>query len=67
MLAGYDFKKNDLLRFEKSDPAEVLSVAAVVGNQIKNTHPRVALYHLDSLLLKKYSFYELESFYNSLR
>lgn len=66
VLAGYEFHKSDLLRLEESKPADVSAVAGIISAQLKNTQTRVALYHLDSLLLSKYSYHELESFYNGL-
>lgn len=67
ILAGYTFKKGDVLRDEQSSYATVLSAAASIGKRLKNTAPRVSLYHLDSVILKKYSLHELETVYNSLR
>jgi hypothetical protein len=67
LLAGYDLKKSDVLRDEQSDYNEILSAAAEVNKRLKNTRPRVALYHLDSVILNKYTLHELETIYNSLR
>lgn len=66
LLQGYDLRKGDMIRDEQSDIKEVLSAAAVIGSQLKNTPLRVSLYHLDSLILSKYSTHELESIYNRL-
>jgi len=55
------------LRNEKSDYAELISTANAISSQLKNTSLRVSLYHLDSLILKKYSIHELETVFNSLR
>jgi hypothetical protein len=67
LLQGYDLRKGDILRNEQSNYAEILSAAAAINTRLKNTHPRVSLYHLDSVLLNKYSLHELETIYNSLR
>ncbi len=67
VLQGYSLKKGDVLRSEESKYDEVIAAADEVSKCLKNTHPRVALYHLDSLLLSKYSAHELENIYNSLR
>jgi hypothetical protein len=67
LLQGYDLRKGDILRNEQSNYAEILSAAAAINARLKNTHPRVSLYHLDSVLLNKYSLHELETIYNSLR
>lgn len=67
LLQGYSLKKGDMLRSEESNYASIIAVAEEVSKRLKNTHPRVALYHLDSLLLSKYSPHELENIYNSIR
>lgn len=66
LLQGYNLKKGDVLRDEQSDIREVLAAAAEISGHLKNTPLRVSLYHLDSLILSKYSTHELESIYNSL-
>jgi hypothetical protein len=67
LLNGYDLKKGDVIRLETSDGKEVLAAAQLVSGRLKNTCCRVSLYHLDSLLLSKYSTNELESIFNCLR
>lgn len=67
LLAGYDLKKGDVLRDEQSDYNEILSAAGEISKRLKNTRTRVALYHLDSVILNKYTLHELETIYNSLR
>jgi hypothetical protein len=66
LLAGYDLRKGDMLRDEQSDINEVLATAKEISRHLKNTALRVSLYHLDSVILSKYSTHELESIYNSL-
>ncbi|MEP6674984.1 MAG: hypothetical protein ABJA78_07510 [Ferruginibacter sp.] len=67
LLQGYDFKKGDLLRYEESRLRDIIDIADDVSLHLKNTRCKVALYHLDAVLLNKYSTHELESIYNSLR
>jgi hypothetical protein len=67
VLAGYDLKKGDVLRDEQSEYSEILSAAGEINKRLKNTQPRVSLYHLDSVILNKYTLHELEAIYNSLR
>jgi hypothetical protein len=62
LLAGYELKKNDLLRWETSNAKTVQAAANMISSRLKNTQTTVALYHLDSVILKKYSLYELESY-----
>ena len=66
LLQGYDLKKGDMIRNEKSDYHEVLSAAGEINKQLQNTALRVSLYHLDSLILNKYSLNEMEAIYNSM-
>lgn len=66
LLQGYSLRKGDMIRDEQSNIKEVLAAANVISRQLKNTALRVSLYHLDSVILSKYSTYELESIYNSL-
>ncbi len=67
VLSGYDFKKGDILRDEQSTYKEIMNTAASISNQLKNTTLRVSLYHLDSVILNKYTLHELETVYSSLR
>lgn len=66
ILQGYELKKGDMIRVEESPYNEIIAVLDEIGGQLKNTHPRVVLYHLDTLLLNKYSTHELESIYSRL-
>jgi hypothetical protein len=66
LLQGYYLQKGDMLRDEQSDIKEVLATAKEISRHLKNTALRVSLYHLDSVILSKYSSHELESIYNSL-
>lgn len=65
-LQGYELRKGDMIRDEQSDIKEVKSAAAEISKHLRNTHPRVSLYHLDSVILSKYTTHELENIYNSL-
>jgi hypothetical protein len=67
LLQGYELKKGDILKDEQSNYEEIITTANEISSRLKNTRTRVVLYHLDSVLLSKYSTYELESIYNSLR
>jgi hypothetical protein len=65
--AGYALQKDDILRDEQSDFKEILRIAEIISSKLKNTPCRVSFYHLDSVILKKYSLHELETVVNSLR
>ncbi len=67
LLSGYDFKKGDLLRSEKSDYQTVIDGARVVEEQLTGTDLRVSLFHLDSITLSKYRLHEMENMYNRFR
>ena len=66
LLQGYNLRKGDMIRDEQSDIKEVLAAENEIAKHLKNTPLRVSLYHLDSVILSKYSTHELESIYNSL-
>lgn len=66
VVQGYALRKGDILRDEQSDIKEVLETAAEISKRLKNTPLRVSLYHLDSVILAKYTTHELESIYNRL-
>jgi hypothetical protein len=66
-IAGYDLKKDDVIRSEQSHYKDVMAAASIINEQLKNTTLRVPLYHLDSVILKKYTLYELENIFSSLR
>ncbi|MBO9593372.1 MAG: hypothetical protein J7599_10730 [Niabella sp.] len=66
MLEGRLVKTGQFLRPEHSGAAAVKTVGALLSERLPNSRLRVALYHLDSVTLNKYSFYEMESIYNSL-
>ena len=66
ILNDIEFKKDDLLRREKSEYNEVVNAAAFISSKLKNSAPSLALFHLDSVTLKKFSTHELENIYNSL-
>ncbi len=67
LLQGYNLKKGDILRTEESNYSEIIAVAESVNARLKNTRVRVALFHMDAVILNKYSFHELEAIYNSMR
>ena len=67
IVEGYALQKDDILRDEQIDFKELLSTAAIINGKLKNTPCRVSFYHLDSVILKKYSLHELETVFNSLR
>jgi hypothetical protein len=67
LLQGYELKKGDIVKDEQSNYEEIISATNEISSRLKNTQIRVALYHLDSVLLSKYTTHELENIYNSLR
>ncbi|HQW84267.1 MAG TPA: hypothetical protein PK987_07405, partial [Ferruginibacter sp.] len=66
LLQGYNLQNGDIIRDEQSNYKEIISAAKAVNHQLKNTRLRVSLYHLDSVILNKYTNHELESIFNSL-
>lgn len=65
-INGYSFKKNDVLRKEESNYTEIMKAASLISKRLKNTSLTLSLYHLDSLILKKYKIDELEDIYSSM-
>lgn len=66
LLGGRLVKAGQFLRPENSELSAVKKVGSLLADRLSNSRLRVALYHLDSVTLNKYSFYEMESIYNSL-
>ncbi|MCF3111649.1 hypothetical protein LL912_22875 [Niabella sp. CC-SYL272] len=66
LLGGRPVKGGQFLRPETSEAPVVTAVGRLLSDRLPGRRLRVALYHLDSVTLSKYSFYEMESIYNSL-
>ena len=66
-LNGYRFKKADLLRYESSSYENIMKAASILKQKINNKHLRLSLYHLDSIILSKYSTHEIEAIFSSFR
>jgi hypothetical protein len=67
VINGYTFFRDDIIRKEESNYDEIVSAEKILVGNIRGTHLRVALFHLDSLILKKYTTHELENIFNGLR
>jgi len=67
LLQGYDFRKGDWLRDEQVSEKDLLAAADLLNKNLPRTPATVILYHLDSLLLKKYPAHELEKVFVRLR
>ena len=59
-------KKGDVLRYENSSYEDIMESASVIKQKLKNTQLRLSLYHLDSIILSKYSTHEIENIFSSL-
>lgn len=66
-FAGYTFKKNDVLRLEKSEAATVIAAGKMIDKKLSHDSITLSLYHLDQTILNKYKQHELENIFNSLR
>ena len=60
------FKKDDIVRYEKCGYDEVIKAAQIINSKLKTINLRLALFHLDSITLSKYSINEMENIYNSM-
>ncbi len=67
LINGYHFKKNDWIRMEESNYEDIIKIAKIAGKKISNNNVRITLYHLDEVILKKYTKYELENIFDAMR
>jgi len=67
ILNGYEIKKNDIIRTEKSSYTSVLKTAKLISEKLSGNTVRVSFFHLDNLTLKKYNPYEMENIYDAVR
>lgn len=67
VLQGYELKKGDQLRNERVPFSDIEKSAKMLSPLLRTPQFNIALYHLDSATLSKYSLNELETIYNSLR
>lgn len=65
-LNGYLLKKGDHIRQEDANFAEIMQATRLLRSKLVTPKITVALFHLDSLTLHKYSTYELEEIFDSL-
>ena len=63
-INNFDLKKGDVLRKEESKYEEVVKAAIQLNKKLNSNVIRIALFHLDSVTLRKYPTYELENIYN---
>ncbi len=66
IISNIAFKKDDVLRFEESSYTDILKAAATISSHLQTTNLRVALFHLDSITLSKYTLNEMDNMYNSI-
>ena len=65
-LNDYAFKKGDVVRQEDANFAEIIKTTRLLRSKLVSPDITVALYHLDSLTLHKYSTHELEEIFDSM-
>jgi hypothetical protein len=61
---GYTLTKNETVRYEYCNVADLYQLAEFVADRVNNTSINLIFYHCDSTVLKKYNNYELEKIYN---
>jgi hypothetical protein len=64
---GYRFQAGDWLRYEDSPINEIKECTRMIREKSKDRQLSLILYHLDESNLTKYTRYELESIFNSMR
>ena len=67
LLEGYALQKNDLLRNEHVSEKDIRNAEEIINGKLIGKNIRVAFYHSDTLILKKYSIYEMENIYDGMR
>jgi hypothetical protein len=65
VLNGYTFERNDWLRYESSEPKDVIEAAKIIRKKYAGSKINVVLYQLDDYFLNKYSLHEMENIYDS--
>ena len=66
-LNGYSFFKGDILRKEESNYNEISAAEKIIYQNLSTQNIRLSLFHLDSLILKKYTQDEMQNIFNGLR
>ena len=66
VMAGYEIKKGDLLRNEVPGYEEIMNTANAVSEKLSGKKIRVALYHSDSVILRKFSAHDQENIYDAM-
>ena len=66
VLDGYAFNKGDVVRKETSGYGELLAAEKILAKNISGSQCRISLFHLDSLILKKYTTHEMENIFSGL-
>ena len=64
VINDYAFGAQDWIRYENSDPEELMKGIQSVKNRIRSGRINVVLYHLDDINLKKFTIHEMEALYN---
>lgn len=67
VINGIVLKQGDILRYENCSYEDIVQAAAILKEKINNKNFRLSLYHLDSLILSKYSTHEIENIFSSFR
>jgi hypothetical protein len=67
IINGIVLKQGDILRYENSSYEDIVQASAILKEKIRHKNFRLSLYHLDSLILSKYSTHEIENIFSSFR
>jgi hypothetical protein len=62
-FGGHYLYKGDMVRIETVSPTEIKKAANLLQQSIKSTHRTIALYHLDSAVINRYQYDDLEKIY----
>ncbi len=62
-FGGHYLYKGDMVRIETVSPTDIHKAANLLQQSIKSTHRTIALYHLDSSVINRYQYDDLEKIY----
>ena len=65
IIDNISFRKGDVIRHEYPSQLALMNASKIISNRLHKTNCTIALYHLDSLTLKKFKPNELENIYTS--
>lgn len=66
VVNAYTLLRGDIIRKEESHYDDIISAEKIISENIPAGRLRVSLFHLDSVILKKYTSHEMENIFNGM-